>query len=86
MVTFMSINTLFNIYYIDDICFIPGQNMTSKTMVKDLKCLIDMEVRLQLMELDGVTIPHSPPPIPDDPPNYDFIGFQSTRSSCISQN
>ncbi|KAK3923304.1 Engulfment and cell motility protein 1 [Frankliniella fusca] len=44
----------------------------SQSVKRDLDELTDMEIRLQLMELDGVTLPSEPPPIPPPPPDYDF--------------
>ncbi|KAE8750026.1 hypothetical protein FOCC_FOCC003150 [Frankliniella occidentalis] len=44
----------------------------SQTVKRDLDELADMEIRLQLMELDGVTLPSEPPPVPPPPPDYDF--------------
>lgn len=44
----------------------------SPTVKRDLDELADMEIRLQLMELDGVTLPSEPPPVPPPPPDYDF--------------
>jgi len=46
--------------------------MKSATMMSELNMLMDLEVQLQLLDTDGITLPSKPPPIPGDPPNYDF--------------
>ena len=47
--------------------------MTSKAMSADLDLLLNMDIKLRLLDLEGVTIPDNPPPIPDDPPDYNFV-------------
>lgn len=49
-----------------------GNKMLSKEMEKDLETLLSMEIKLRLLDAEGVDIPQDPPPIPEDPPNYDF--------------
>jgi engulfment/cell motility protein 1 len=46
--------------------------MTSKETDNDLETLLSMEIKLRLLDAEGVDIPQDPPPIPADPPNYDF--------------
>lgn len=46
--------------------------MLSKETENDLKILLSMEIKLRLLDAEGVDIPQEPPPIPDEPPNYDF--------------
>ena len=52
-----------------------GNAMSWHTTKKDLKLLLDMKIRIQMLGLEGITItiPYSPPPIPDHPPDYDFL-------------
>jgi len=47
--------------------------MDSPLMQSDLDILLTMEIKLRLLDTEGITIPSTPPPIPADPPNYDFI-------------
>lgn len=49
-----------------------GNRMTSKETDNDLETLLSMEIKLRLLDAEGVDIPQDPPPIPADPPNYDF--------------
>ena len=46
--------------------------MTSEETKKDLEVLLGMEIKLRLLDTEGVTIPEYPPPIPDDPPDFNF--------------
>lgn len=46
--------------------------MLSKETENDLETLLSMEIKLRLLDAEGIDIPQDPPPIPDDPPNYDF--------------
>jgi hypothetical protein len=46
--------------------------MASDQTKQDLEILLGMEIKLRLLDTEGITIPETPPPIPDDPSNYDF--------------
>lgn len=46
--------------------------MNSKEAEKDLETLLSMEIKLRLLDAEGINIPQDPPVIPSDPPNYDF--------------
>lgn len=46
--------------------------MTSKEAENDLETLLSMEIKIRLLDAEGVDIPHQPPEIPEDPPSYDF--------------
>ncbi|XP_054276503.1 engulfment and cell motility protein 1-like [Macrosteles quadrilineatus] len=59
-------------HWTDAINSLLGNEMKSIGMKRDLNCLIDMELRLRLLNLDGIDIPDEAPPIPLDPPSYDF--------------
>ncbi|XP_054262080.1 engulfment and cell motility protein 1 [Macrosteles quadrilineatus] len=59
-------------YWTDGINALLGNKMTSKETENDLGILLSMEIKLRLLDAEGVDIPQEPPPIPDDPPNYDF--------------
>jgi engulfment/cell motility protein 1 len=59
-------------YWIDGINALLGLEMTSKEMNNDLETLLSMDIKLRLLDTEGVTIPEKPPEIPASPPNYDF--------------
>lgn len=46
--------------------------MVSKEMQKDLETLLGMEIKLRLLDAEGVDIPQDPPPVPPPPSNYEF--------------
>lgn len=51
-----------------------GNKMTSKEAENDLETLLSMEIKLRLLDAEGVgvDIPQDPPSVPADPPNYEF--------------
>ncbi|XP_047002136.1 engulfment and cell motility protein 1 [Schistocerca americana] len=59
-------------YWTDGINALLGSKMTSKETVSDLETLLSMDIKLRLLDAEGIDIPQDPPPIPADPPNYDF--------------
>jgi len=46
--------------------------MKSATKESEFKMLLDLEVQLQLLDTEGINLPSKPPPVPGDPPNYNF--------------
>lgn len=63
-------------YWTDAINALLRQPMTSKQKDEDFETLLSMEIKLRLLDTEGVDISSEPPPIPDDPENYDFC-FES---------
>jgi engulfment/cell motility protein 1 len=49
-----------------------GNKMLSKETENDLETLLSMDIKLRLLDAEGVDIPQDPPSVPLDPPNYDF--------------
>lgn len=62
-------------YWTDAINALLGQPMVSKQKDEDFETLLSMEIKLRLLDTEGIDISESPP-IPDDPDNYDF-NFES---------
>jgi hypothetical protein len=46
--------------------------MQSKTWESDLNGLVEMEMKLRLLDLENIKIPEEAPPIPREPPGYEF--------------
>lgn len=67
--------TVYN-YWTDGINALLSQPMISKQKEEDFETLLSMEIKLRLLDTEGVDISKDPPPIPDDPENYDFC-FES---------
>ncbi|CAO1307083.1 unnamed protein product [Diamesa serratosioi] len=63
-------------YWIDGVSCLLDQTMTSKQKDEDFETLLSMEIKLRLLDTEGVDISKDPPPIPDDPESYDFC-FES---------
>lgn len=59
-------------YWTDGINALLGNTMISKETKNDLETLLSMDIKLRLLDTEGVNIPENPPSIPKDPPNYDF--------------
>lgn len=63
--------TVFN-YWTDGINALLGLPMTSKQRDEDFEILLSMEIKLRLLDTEGIDISSEPPPVPDDPEDYDF--------------
>uniref|UniRef100_A0A672SCI8 Engulfment and cell motility protein 1-like n=1 Tax=Sinocyclocheilus grahami TaxID=75366 RepID=A0A672SCI8_SINGR len=50
-----------------------GKEMTSEFTRSDMDTLLNMEMKLRLLDLENIQIPEVPPPIPKEPSNYDFV-------------
>ena len=46
--------------------------MSSREFHEDMDMLLNMEMKLLLLDLEDVRIPEVPPPIPREPDNYNF--------------
>ncbi|XP_032606394.3 engulfment and cell motility protein 3 isoform X2 [Taeniopygia guttata] len=49
-----------------------GKEMTSERTQTDLDVLLSMELKLRLLDLENISIPDDPPPIPKPPSNLNF--------------
>jgi engulfment/cell motility protein 1 len=55
-----------------------GKPMVSKEATDDMDILLHMEIKLRLLDIEGISIPQEPPPIPPPPPNFDFGTFSTS--------
>ena len=46
--------------------------MTSSQVNKDLETLLSMEIKMRILDTEGIPIPPEAPEIPPAPDNYDF--------------
>jgi engulfment and cell motility protein 1 len=51
---------------------VPGNKMTSQEAANDLEILLAMDIKLRLLDVEGMDLPEEPPPIPPEPTNFDF--------------
>ncbi|XP_015220342.1 engulfment and cell motility protein 2 isoform X3 [Lepisosteus oculatus] len=56
----------------DGLCALLGREMSSDLTRSDLDTLISMEMKLRLLDLENITIPEAPPPVPKEPSTYNF--------------
>ena len=63
--------TVFNIW-VDGLSALCGKPMTSNASVEDLETLLNMDLKIRLLDIENVTIPSGPPAIPKEPTDYDF--------------
>lgn len=59
-------------FWMDGLNVLLRQEMISKEAEKDLELLLGIEIKLRMMDTEGLELPDCPPEIPPSPPNYDF--------------
>ena len=59
-------------YWLDGIRALQRMEMQSEKYKSDLKMLLDMEIRIRLLDVEGIDIPDEAPEIPPLPTNFDF--------------
>uniref|UniRef100_A0A6A7FUE6 Engulfment and cell motility protein 1 n=2 Tax=Hirondellea gigas TaxID=1518452 RepID=A0A6A7FUE6_9CRUS len=62
---------LYNIWH-DGVKVLLRETMVTEAAARDIEMLLNMEIKLQLLDVEGVTIPSDLPPVPPLPPNYNF--------------
>lgn len=63
-------------YWTDGLYALLNQPMKSRRLLDDMETLLSMDIKLRLLDTEGVDISREPPPVPEDPDNYDFC-FES---------
>ena len=63
--------TVFNIW-IDGLSVLLGKPMQSKASTEDVETLLNMDLKLRLLDIENINIPSQPPAIPKEPADYDF--------------
>ena len=63
--------TVFNIW-IDGLYVLLGKPMQSKASNEDVDTLLNMDLKLRLLDIENINIPSQPPAIPKEPVDYDF--------------
>lgn len=59
--------------WLDGLNALMGKPMTSKKAEEDMDMLLALEIKLRLLDTEGIDIPDSPPPIPPLPDNFNFV-------------
>ena len=63
--------TVFNIW-VDGLSVLSGKPMLSKSAEEDLETLLNMDLKLRLLDIENVSIPSQQPSIPKEPIDFDF--------------
>ena len=63
--------TVFNIW-VDGLSALCGKPMASNASVEDFETLMNMDLKIKLLDIENCTIPSGPPAIPKEPADYDF--------------
>ena len=63
--------TVFNIW-VDGLSALCGKPMTSNASIEDLETLLNMDLKIKLLDIENCTIPSAPPAVPKEPSDYDF--------------
>lgn len=56
----------------DGLSALLGKELGSDLTRSDLDTLMSMEMKLRLLDLENITIPEAPPPVPKEPSTYNF--------------
>lgn len=59
--------------WLDGLNALKGDPMRSKQAEDDLQDLLSMEIKLRLLDAEGLNIPDESPEIPPLPPNFNFV-------------
>lgn len=59
-------------YWTDGINALLKEKMSSKSFENDLETLLSMDIKVRLLDAEGIDIPQDPPQIPEEPEDYDF--------------
>jgi hypothetical protein len=74
----------------DGLRLLLSQQLEEKESYAELQKLIDIELQVRLIDLTGITLPESQPPIPPPPLSFDFVtalpaaGQSSLSTSAVS--
>lgn len=63
--------TVFNIW-VDGLSVLSGKPMPSKSSEEDIETLLNMDLKLRLLDIENVSIPSAQPAIPKEPVEFDF--------------
>ncbi|KAL6072968.1 ELMO domain-containing protein 1 [Balamuthia mandrillaris] len=79
--TIVSLNPFNFVNWTDGLRVWIGHNIECNETLDDLKTLVDTEIEVCLLDLEGANIPSTPPPVPPPPSNYDFLAKDQSEMS-----
>lgn len=59
-------------YWVDGLSVLLGQDMPSKDAKKEAEMLLEIDVKLRLLDVEGLSIPDTAPEVPPEPSNLQF--------------
>lgn len=59
-------------YWTDGINALLKEKLSSTSFNNDLETLLSMDIKVRLLDAEGIDIPQDPPQIPEEPEDYDF--------------
>lgn len=74
--------------WVDGLNVLLNQKMESRAMQDEFEMLLSMEIKLRLLDTEGIDISKEPPPIPEEPDNYNFCfeGWEQDNSFSVAKN
>jgi len=70
--------------WVDGMKALIGKAMDCAETLDEAKTLVTMEMKVRLLDLEGIEIPMDPPPIPEVPTDFDFVEFREKRISVMT--
>lgn len=67
--------------WVDGMKALIGKAMDCTETIDEAKTLVTLEMKVRLLDLEGIDIPKDPPPIPEVPTDFDFVEFREKRMS-----
>ena len=68
-------------YWMDGLNALLGKPMESKEAIDNCEMLLDLDIKLRLLDIEGLSIPDRMPEIPPLPTNFDFSFKSSTTTT-----
>lgn len=84
-IEFLAINRDDYVNWVDGMKALLGKVMDCPETSEEGKTLVSLEMKVRLLDLEGIEIPKDPPPVPEIPSDFDFVELRDKRlSSQIS--
>jgi len=61
-----------------------GKPMECAETLDEAKTLVTLEMKVRLLDLEGIDIPRETPPVPEPPADFDFVELRNGKSAEVS--
>lgn len=75
-VEFLAITREDFVNWVDGMRALIGKAMECPETLEEAKILVSLEMKVRLLDLEGIDLPKDPPPIPEIPTDFDFAEFR----------